>query len=285
MMTSVLLRSVQVLLIGLLLSPLLLDVAVSGQTSGAVQVGEPLHIYFRKDVPQQMLYLHFHPPTGNVPLTETSSRFTIDRKGSLNATVVVFFPRDPSSNFMQFEPNASVDPVFQLMLFAATPQNASNNMARLQLTIELDYQRDNVYDKRITTTITFEANSSFVKVRGKLPVDAYELSRFDGKRGGKIKLTLARADDLDTIVVLHCGSSERPSFFQLPCSKYIYVPSNDKGDGISPMIVLAIGVAMVIVFFVGLRLLNRKKGKGEETKEVPTPRRNKKRWSRKGKGQ
>jgi len=271
------------MLIALLTFTLIIDGAVSGQTIGAVQVGEPLHIYFRKDVPQQMLYLHFYPPAGNVPLTDTSSRYTIDRKGSLNATAVVFFPRDLGSNFLQFEPNASVPAEYQLMLFCATPINASSNKAKLQLIIELDYQRDNVYDNRMATTIVFDANSSFVKVRGALPIDAFELGRFDGKRGGKIRVTLARADDLDTIVVMHCGSSEHPSFFQLPCSKYRYVASDDNGGGVSPLLVLGIGVAVVVVFFIGLKLISWNKGKETKKVEAPAQHRGRKRLSNKGK--
>jgi len=283
MTSSVLFRSILALMIAMMIAPLIMDGAVSGQIDGAVKVGEPLHIYFRKDVAQQMLYLHFYKPAGNLPLTDTSSRFIIERKGAPNSTSVVFFPRDPNSNFLQFEPNASVAPEYQFMLFAATPQNASNNKAKLQLIIEIDYQRDNVYDKRSTTTLVFDANSTFVKVKGRLPIDAYELSKFDGKRGGKVRVTLARADDLDTIVVLHCGSSKDPSYIQLPCSKYRYVPSDRKGGGVSPFLVLGIGVAVVVVFFIGLKLLNWKTGK-EAKDEAPARRRSGKRWSKKGKG-
>ena len=216
------LRSSAVLLMASVLLTALPQGAVIGQATGGVRVGEPLHIYLRKDVAQQLLYLHFYPPPGDVPLTEATSRFALDRKGSLNATVVTFFPRDMGSNFLQFEPNASVEAKYQLMLFASRPLNVSDNKARLELIIELDYQNDNEYDERFVATVRFNATSSFVKVQGSLPMDPEELRRFDGKKGGKVRMTLARADDLDTIVVVHCGSSAEPSFVQLPFSKYRY---------------------------------------------------------------
>jgi hypothetical protein len=257
-----------------------LDGGASEQTTGPVMVGEPLHIYLRKDVPQQMLYLHFYPPSGNVPLTDTTSRFTLERKGDINSTVVTFFPRDINSNFLQFEPNSTVEAKYQLMLFASRPINASDNIAKLELIIEIDYERDNRYDERFTKTISFSANSTFIEVKGALPIQSQELKRFDGKRGGKVRLTLTRSDDLDTIVVMHCGSSEHPSYIQLPFSKYKYVPSEDHNGGIPPLLVVGIGAAIVVVFFLALRLLTR----GSEPKKDDWQERRKgKRWSKKGK--
>ena len=79
--------------------------------SGLVEEGEPLHLYIRRSPIQDDTYLYFHPPEGkyyNDSYNDLGYRKTLLQKGGGNDTVTLFYPQDPGSNFLQFEPNPSL---------------------------------------------------------------------------------------------------------------------------------------------------------------------------------
>ena len=86
-------------------------IAGSTAQSGAVQVGEPLHLYIRRQPVQDMTFLFFHPPDdiyNEKAMDNLSYRKILLQRDTGLDFIRMFYPQDGNSNFLQFEPNSSI---------------------------------------------------------------------------------------------------------------------------------------------------------------------------------
>jgi hypothetical protein len=207
---------------------------ISAQT-GVVEEGEPLHLYLRRQPVQDYTYLYFHPP--DVTYQEKaennlSYRKTFLTKDSGNDLETMFFPQDPKSNFLQFEPNSSLSFEYSFVISAVKPPDPSDLTYILEFLVDIDYDNDGHYDDQLSFEISGDADSESAVKEGTVTVDMDQLKRFDGKRGGRLRVTISRKDDIDTSVTIYCGYQGYNSYFVFPFSKYKYEgePPDDGGD-------------------------------------------------------
>jgi len=220
-----------------------------GAQSGAVPVGEPLHLYIRRQPVQDMTYLYFHPPDdtyNNKAKDDLTYRETLLAKGSGNDTLTMFFPQDPKSNFLQFEPNSTLKFTYNFVISAVRPTDTSNTTYILKVLIQIDEDRNGKYDRDLSFEITGTANSERSYKNGTVSVNTGSLKAFDGKEGGRLRVTLSREDDLDSSLTIYCGYKGYHSYFQLPYSKFQYLPPDDgkNSPSVTPYV---LGVAGIIV--------------------------------------
>ncbi|MFW3145204.1 MAG: hypothetical protein ACMUIE_00145 [Thermoplasmatota archaeon] len=255
----------------------ILPMMVSGaQPAGlTVKEGEPLHLYIRRSPVQDDTYLYFHPPEGkyyNDSFDDLGYRKTLFQKGSGNDTVMLFYPQDPNSNFLQFEPNSTLQLRYNFTISAIAPDLQPDLNYRLGVRIELDYQHDGDYDQELYFEIGGLADSEPRVKEGTIQVDISELEKFDGKEGGRIRITLSREDELDSTLTIYCGNKGFHSWLQLPFSKYKYEGDNgENGNGNTAILVilLASGAAVVLVAAIMIRRSGKKK---EEPVQEPVSR-------------
>ncbi|MGA1820863.1 MAG: hypothetical protein ACMUHU_07645, partial [Thermoplasmatota archaeon] len=210
-----------VIMIGLMFA-----VPVEAQ-AGAVPVGEPLHLYLRRQPAQDMTFLYFHPPDdtyNNKAKDDLTYRETLLAKGTGNDTMTMYFPQDPASNFLQFEPNVTLEFTYNFVISAVRPTNPSDTTYVLKVLIEIDEDRDKDYDREISFEITGTANSERGYKNGTVSGNTGDLKAFDGKKGGRLRVTFSREDDLDSSLTFYCGYQGYHSYFQLPYSKFQYYP-------------------------------------------------------------
>jgi hypothetical protein len=232
----------------------------SAAQTGAVQVGEPLHIYLRRQPVQDMTYLYFHPPDGTYQekaMDNLSYRKTLFSKGSGSDSERMFFPQDPASNFLQFEPNETISLTYNFTISAVRPIDLTDTTYILQVLIDVDYNNDKDYDYQIIFEISGEANSEREVKKGTVSINMDRLKKFDAKNGGRLRVNISRKDDLQTSVTIYCGYQGLNSYFVLPFSKYKYETSeNGNSYNVLPWILLVGGV--VIIAGVGYFYLKQK---------------------------
>ncbi|MGA1793073.1 MAG: hypothetical protein ACMUHM_03910 [Thermoplasmatota archaeon] len=236
--------------------------------SGAVPVGEPLHLYIRRQPVQDMTFLYFHPPDdtyNNKARDDLSYRKTLLAKGTGNDTLTMYFPQDPESNFLQFEPNNTLKLTYNFVISAIKPTDPSNTTYKLKVRIEIDEDRDRNYDREISFEITGTADSERGYKNGTVAGNTGDLKAFDGKKGGRLRITLSREDDLDSTLTIYCGYQGYHSYFQLPYSKFRYAP-DENGDDPPVVWPYVLGVAGIVVLSGAAYFYFRSK---QEEKEPP----------------
>ena len=227
----------------------------SSAQTGVVEVGEPLHIYLRRQPVQDMTYLYFHPPDdiyNEKAMDNLSYRKTLLPRGSGNDFERMFFPQDPASNFLQFEPNSTIPLTYSFPISAVKPTDLSDITYKLLVLIDIDYGNDKDYDKQISFEITGEADSERVIKEGIVPMDVSQLKKFEGKDGGRLRVNISRKDFLDTTVTIYCGYQGQNSYIVLPYSKYKYEgETSDNGNELWPWFLAAGGIIIIagIAFF------------------------------------
>jgi hypothetical protein len=232
--------------------------------SGAVQVGEPLHIYLRRQPVQDMTYLYFHPPDEiyeQKSHDNLSYRKTLLERGTGHDFIVLYFPQDSISNFLQFEPNASIPFTYNFTISTVRP----NINYILNIKIDIDYDHDGRYDKEISFDIRGEEDDKIESKTGIIPVDVSELKKFDEKNGGRLRVNISRKDEIDTTITIYCGYRGYNSYLVLPFSKYKY-EGEEPGDGESYWPWILAGAGLVIITGTAYFYLRQKK---EE--EIPHP--------------
>ena len=251
----------------------------SQTTSRQVKEGDPLHLYVTRSVTQDMTFLYYHAPldpNGNIS-ADARYRHSFGEKGSDTDSLVMFFPQDKDSNFLQFQPNMTLTAHYDITLSAVTPADTSDLGFDLKVTIELDLERDGEYDHTVTFHITGTADSSRTTHTGDMAMDPSDLEPFDGEKGGRIRVTITREDDIDTSVVMYCGYQGKTSSIWLPYSKFTYVPQDDDGDDGSYvwLVVLAIAVfiAIIVVALISGRDKEKKDAGGKGKKDARKDRR------------
>ncbi len=248
-----------------------------GQSDGGVRDGEPLHLWFRRSPSQNITTLSFYEPVvSDDDRMDIRYRHAIGPKDTPGLELITFFPTHPDSNFLQFEFNGTLTGNYSLILSAAGPITSLDTVYKLRVTIDLDIERDGEYDKQISFLITGTANSSSDKHTGNISVPDDLLKKFDGRRGGRIRVTMSREDDLDTYVILYCGYLGKQSFINLPYSRYTYVPPGEVDNSIPTIWIIGFGsVFIILVVFIAV-FLSRKHEKDEPAEEVE-PRRSRRR--------
>jgi hypothetical protein len=226
-----------------------------------VQVGEPLHIYLRRQPVQDMTYLFFHPPDDiyhEKAADNLSYRKTLLSKGSGNDSERMYFPQDSKSNFLQFEPNSSIPLNYNFTISAVQPNDPSNITYKLRVLIDIDYDNDKDYDDAISFEISGTANSERRIKEGTVQIDTSRLKKFDGKNGGRLRVTISRVDDLDTTVTIYCGYQGYNSYIFLPFSKYKYEGDDqENGENYWPWVLA--GAAIVLITGAAYFYLRQKK--------------------------
>ncbi|MGA1872689.1 MAG: hypothetical protein ACMUHY_03370 [Thermoplasmatota archaeon] len=214
-----------------------------------VPVGEPLHLHIRRQPVSDMTFLYFHPPDDTYnerARNDLSYRLTLLEKGSGNDTLTMYYPQDPQSNFLQFEPNATLEFTYSFALSAVKPVDPSDMTFILEVLVEIDEDRDGDYEDEVSFEISGEANSERSLMEGTVPIDIGKMEPFDGKKGGRLRVTLSRADELETSLTIYCGYGGYHSWFQLPYSKFKYLPPDGDPDDPS-MWPYVLGIAGVVV--------------------------------------
>ncbi len=244
----------------LLLSITAVPLAAS-QTIGAVPVGEPLHLYLRRSPVQDRTYLYFHPPGdgyANESKDDIAYRETLTKKGTETDHFFMRYPEAIESNFLQFEPNKTLKMTYSFTISSVKPSDISDIKYTLGIIIELDYDHDGKWDRDIAFEITGDADNNLYTKEGEVDVDIGSLKKFDGKKGGRIQITLSRLDDIDTTLTIFCGYLGYHSHFQLPYSKFRYEQEPDEPSRAWMWVVVG-GVVVIGVFIVYVIYSGRKK--------------------------
>ena len=197
-----------------------------------IPVGEPLHIYLRRQPVQDYTYLFFHPPDdtySQLSRDNTTYRKSLLAKGSGFDFEVLYFPQDPISNFLQFEPNETIPLTYNFTIAAQRPVDLTDTTYIVNVKIEIDYNHDRNYDKVISFDITGRTISDVETKTGTIEIDTSELEKMNFKEGGRLRINISRKDDIDTLVTIYCGYHGFHSYLELPYSKYKQ-PSDENVD-------------------------------------------------------
>jgi hypothetical protein len=236
------------------------------QSTGGVREGEPLHLWFKRSPTQNLTTLSFYEQEISKDIREDPRyRHMIGPGGSM----VVYFPTHPDSNFLQFEYNETLRGNYTFTLLPMVSTNPGSTEFSLKVIIDFDTQRDGKYDKQISFKITGMADSNRREYTGNITVDPELIQKFDGKKGGRIRITIQREDDLDTNVLLYCGYLGDISYLNLPFSKYVYIPPERNDDENTKYLFLSvISVAFIVIIVILVVYMKREQEKNKKRKEA-----------------
>lgn len=264
-MRSFILKTIPILLVSMIMI-----VPSSGQTS-VVQDGEPLHLWLKRSPTQDMTTLHFYKPLDNEQVrTDARFRHNLGPKGTENDELVMFFPTDQQSNFLQFEHNDTLTGNYSFMISALSLRGTK---FELKIDLSFDQDRDGDYDKVFSFTIKENTSLDTTRFEGDIDIPANLIEKFDGKKGGRVRMTISREDDLDINVLIYCGFQGEFSYIWLPFSKYTYVPPNNE-DQPNYTLYVVLGIAAAAVFVLVIVLASRAKQE-ESVDDIPSQRRSK----------
>ncbi len=238
--------------------------SVFGTTiSDGIDDGTPLTLYMIRLPTDDVNHLSLYPED-NVRVTSNSSyRVMLGQKGSGEESITILFPSVKEDNKLQYETNISIDAHYDFNVFARPPQDLSDLEYVIEVLIELDHTRDGDYEDEIRFLVKGEASNMNpdepTNIVGQIPVDTNKLGDL---RGGRMRVTMTRLDDIDTPVWLHTGYLDKQCMIRLPYSKFVYVPADEDGEvNWLPFLVAA---SVVIVIVVGYALYQNKQKKDEK---------------------
>jgi len=261
------------ILIVLLLCPVVFVPMVESQEVQGVQVGEPLDLYIRRKPVQDMTYLFFHPPDDGYDtrsVEDPGYRKGLMPKGTIGDSFSMWYPQDRDSNFLQFEPNATLKLGYNITvsaIYPGVPGQIKDSNFTIDVLIELDYENDRKFDREISFSIRDESYSKPTVKEGEINIDVRSLRKFDVKEGGRIKVTFSRADDLDTIVSIYCGYRGYHSYLMFPYSKFRYTSIQEENKSDSWKWMLLFGGSIL----VGGALILFLKDRGKQKRSVEQP--------------
>ncbi len=259
-------RSTAVLLLLLIVS----SVMVSAQSDSGVRDGEPLHLWFKRSPAQALTTLSFYEPQMDEEMiSDPRFRHVLKPKEEQNSTLLAFFPTHPENNFLQFEYNSTITAVYNFTISAVLPRDVTDIDFRIRVTIEFAQTRGEEYDQNVSFEIEGKADSDRRSYTGEIEIDSEMIERFDGRKGGRIRLTVERVDDIDTDVLIYCGYRGWFSSFTLPFSKYTYTPDENGEEGFdwtTFLIIIFGSLVIIILVFLAFGIIG---GKKEEKKEEP----------------
>ncbi len=250
----------------------LLLLSVFGSTvSNGVDDGSPLTLYMIRLPTDDVNHLSLYPED-NIKVRENSSyRVMLGKEGSGQESITILYPPVKEDNKLQYETNISIDAHYDINVFARPPQDLSDLEYRIEVLIELDHTRDGDYEDEIRFQVTGEASNMDpeepTNIVGQIPVD---INKLGDLRGGRMRVTLTRLDDIDTPVWLYTGYLGKQCMIRLPYSKFVYVPEDENGEtNWAPFLV---GAIIIIVIVVGYALYQNKQKEDETVKEEPVKR-------------
>lgn len=254
--------------VSLIIAVSVLSFPALGQSSGVVKVGEPLHLYIRRQPVQDDTYLHFYPPDDTLIGNNQSYRKTLQQRGNAGDSFLMFYPQARQSNFLQFEPNITLKFTYNFSILAQNPSLpvASNIIFRIRVSLKLDYDHDGVYDRDLSFEISGPTSNEIQVFEGTVPVKVGDLEKFQGSTGGRIKVNISREDSMASTVIVYCGTDGHYSWFQLPYSKYEY-KGEDVTNPSGPYIYVFIGIIVVVGIVVAVLVFRDTKNKKEKEKE------------------
>lgn len=241
--------------------------------TNVVEEGEPLHLWLKRSPTQDLTTLHFYKPLDNEDVRgDARFRHTLGPKGEENDKLVMFFPTDQKSNFLQFEYNETLTGNYSFTISAISMLSE-----RFSLGVELafDKDRDGKYDESFTFTISGNTSRGIERYKGNINIPSDLIKKFDGKNGGRIRMTISRNDNLDINVLIYCGYRGEFSSLWLPYSKYTYVPQNEE-DGPDYTLYVILGIMAVTVFVLVIIFGFRSKDGGKEKTPPQSGRRRRK---------
>ena len=236
----------------------LILLSVLGTTvSNGIDDGTPLTLYMIRLPTDDVNHLSLYPED-NVRVVENSSyRVMLGQEGSGQESITILYPPIKEDNKLQYETNISIDAHYDFNVFARPPQDLSDLVYRIEVVIELDHDRDGDYEDEIRFQITGEASNMDpeepTNIVGQIPVD---INKLGDLRGGRMRVTMTRLDDIDTPVWLYTGYLGKQCMVRLPYSKFVYVEEDENGEvNWRPFLV---GAIIVIVVVVGYALYQNK---------------------------
>ncbi len=224
-------------------------IAMPAHGADVIKVGEPLHLHLRRLPVQDMTYLFFHPPDStyeNIAKDDLSYRKTFLAKGTGRDFEVIYFPQDPQSNFLQFEPNSSIPLTYSFNISGVKPMDLTDIAYILNIKIDIDYNHDGSYDDVISFDIKGETKSHMESKKGTVPINMNDLKKFNAKDGGRLRINISRQDHVDTSLTVYCGYHGYNSYLELPFSKYKYIDPVDPPPPVIWPWVLGIGALMIL---------------------------------------
>ncbi len=243
--------------------------SVFGSTvSRGIDDGTPLALYMIRLPTDDVNHLSLFPED-NVRVMENSSyRVMLGQTGSGQESITIIYPPVKEDNKLQYEINISLDAHYDLNIFARPPQDLSDLEYRIEVLIELDHTRDGDYEDEIRFQVKGEASNmdpeAPTNIVGQIEVNVNELGDL---KGGRIRMTMTRLDDIDTPVWLYTGYLGKQCMIRLPYSKFVYVPEDEDGEvNWLPFLVVA---AVVLVVVVGYALYQNKRKMNEKIEEQP----------------
>ncbi len=251
--------------------------SVFGTTvSDGIDDGTPLTLYMIRLPTDDVNHLSLYPEDNVRVMGNISYRVMLGQKGSGRESITILFPTVKEDNKLQYETNISIDAHYDFNVFARPPQDISDLEYRIEVLIELDHTRDGDYEDEIRFQVKGEASNmdpgAPTNIVGQISVDTNKLGDL---KGGRMRVTMTRLDDIDTPVWLYTGYLGKQCMIRLPYSKFVYIPGDEDGEtNWRPFLVVA---AVVIVAVVGYVIYQKKEQKDEKVKKEPV-----KRGSRRG---
>ena len=242
--------------------------SVLGTTvSNGIDDGTPLTLYMIRLPTDDVNHLSLYPED-NVRVTSNSSyRVMLGQKGSGQESITILFPSVKEDNKLQYETNISIDAYYDFHILAHLPMDISDLEYRIEVVIELDHTRDGDYEDEIRFQINGEASGEPTNIMGQILVD---INKLGDLKGGRMRVTMTRLDDIDTPVWLYTGYLDKQCMIRLPYSKFVYVPADEDGEtNWAPFLV---GAIIVMVIVVGYVLYQNKQKTDEKVEEKPKKR-------------
>ncbi len=237
-------------------------------TSRGIDDGTPLALYMIRLPTDDVNHLSLFPED-NVRVTENSSyRVMLGQMGSGQESITILYPPVKEDNKLQYEANISIDAHYDFNVFARPPQDPSDLEYRIEVLIELDHTRDGDYEDEIRFQVKGEASNmdpdAPTNIVGQIEVDVNDMGDL---KGGRMRVTMTRLDDIDTPVWLYTGYLGKQCMFRLPYTKFVYVPEDEGGEvNWRPFLV---GALVVIVIVVGFVIYQKMEKRDEKIEEEP----------------
>ena len=240
-----------------------------GSGEEALKDGDPLVLYLRKSgTPQEpslKLYPAFYPENEN----HSTYVIPLGARGSGNDLVEMFMPRDPMDNSLKYRPNSSLMGSYSFHISAGISMNPQYAKYRINVIVEMDYERDGDFDPddHIQFTVEGDADGRPHRVSGEYSVDINDYEPFHPEKGGRIKVSLVREDFANTTLKFYVGYRNKTSHFRLPYSRYSGEEIEDNDNDIrTVLIVLGVILVIILVSYLLYRIIGKDSDsdKGEE---------------------
>jgi len=244
---------------------MLISTSFDCQEQSAVKDGDPLRLYLRRSPVQNLTWLNYYRAFNQSAEDKLEYTLTLGPRGSGTDKVVLFMPVSGQDNGLKYEPNSSVEGQYDFAVVGRSSLDPSGYGYDIAVSVEIDYHRGGSFkaDRTVTFRISGPTDSELHRKAGEIDIDASDLRSMDGQDGGRLRVTIAREDYVNTSVLIYTGYRLENSFFSLPMSRY-----SGEDDGEEPsyllMVVGGIVAGAVIVAIVYFMRRGSEKGAGPD---------------------